>query len=110
MPHDQLKLLIVTRLPFQSPSNDYNRVRLQNISRNGGDPFKEITLPEAILRLKQGWGRLIRTPDDAGAFVMLDGRFIKKNYGKQFQTAFPKQLAIHEMKTKNIGPKIDGFL
>lgn len=110
LPHDQLKLLIVTRLPFQSPSNDYNRVRLQNISRNGGDPFKEITLPEAILRLKQGWGRLIRTPDDAGAFVMLDGRFIKKNYGKQFRTAFPKQLAIHEMKTKNIGPKIDGFL
>ena len=64
LPHDQLQLLIVARLPFQSPDTELNQIRREDAHYNGLDPFSEVLLPEAILRLKQGWGRLIRTPHD----------------------------------------------
>ena len=64
--------------------------RLEQIEGNGGDPFTEYSLPEAILKLRQGVGRLIRTQGDSGIVVILDPRILTKSYGKAFLKALPK--------------------
>ena len=64
--------------------------RLELIEAHGGDPFSEYSLPEAILRLRQGVGRLIRTKQDQGIVVILDNRVLVKSYGKAFLRALPE--------------------
>ena len=64
--------------------------RLEFIEAQGGDPFAEYSLPEAILKLRQGVGRLIRTKQDSGIVVILDPRVLTKNYGRAFLKALPK--------------------
>ena len=64
--------------------------RLELIQANGGDPFSEYSLPEAVLRLRQGVGRLIRTKQDSGIVVILDNRVLTKSYGKAFLHALPE--------------------
>jgi ATP-dependent DNA helicase DinG len=63
--------------------------KLEHIEANGGDPFAEYSLPEAILKLRQGVGRLIRTNKDEGIIVILDNRILNKTYGKAFLRALP---------------------
>jgi ATP-dependent DNA helicase DinG len=64
--------------------------RLEQIEERGGDPFSEYSLPEAILKLRQGVGRLIRTATDEGIVVILDNRIVTKNYGRAFLEALPE--------------------
>lgn len=109
LPAKQLELLIVTRLPFQAPESLYNKVRYERARKKGANPFSDLALPEAIIKLKQGWGRLIRTPNDKGAFVLLDSRFVTKKYGQEFYQAFPSNLNPQIIKTKDITKKLDTF-
>lgn len=88
-PAKLLEMVILTRLPFASPAQPLNAARDAYITAHGGDPFTQSALPEATLRLRQGFGRLIRTSEDRGVFVCLDPRLVTTKYGRQMQHALP---------------------
>lgn len=110
LPEKLLELLVLVRLPFQAPSTLYNQVRYERLKNKNVDPFMALTLPEAILRFKQGFGRLIRTPKDKGAFVLLDPRVLTKRYGKEFIKAFPPELELKPVLTKDLPEAVAKFL
>ncbi len=86
---DALTLVVVTRLPFQNPGHPLTKARMQAITDRGGDPFRDWSLPEAILRFRQGFGRLIRSQQDHGTVVVLDPRARTKAYGRRFLASLP---------------------
>ena len=86
---EALSNVIITRLPFEVPTHPVMEARVKQIKESGGNEFFEFSLPEAILRLKQGFGRLIRTQTDNGIVVILDPRIKTRNYGRQFLDSLP---------------------
>ena len=90
VPGEALSNVIITRLPFAVPDHPLIEAKLELIEGRGGDPFTEYSLPEAILKLRQGVGRLIRTKGDRGIIVILDNRVVTKPYGRAFMQALPK--------------------
>ena len=90
VPGDALSNVIITQLPFAPPDSPATEARCELIRERGGDPFSEYSLPEAILKLRQGVGRLIRTKGDKGIVAILDSRVVKKPYGRAFLNALPK--------------------
>lgn len=84
VPGEALSNLIITRLPFQVPSHPVVQAKMELIEQNGGNSFFEYSLPEAILKFRQGIGRLIRHKSDRGIIAVLDNRIITKSYGKYF--------------------------
>jgi len=86
---DALKNVVITKIPFEVPNHPLTEARHQLITARGGNPFMERSVPEAILRLKQGVGRLIRTKQDTGRIVILDHRILTKSYGRYFLRALP---------------------
>jgi len=96
VPGDALQNVIITRLPFSAPGQPLLEARLDTIRNAGGNPFMEYQVPEAVIRFRQGFGRLIRTQTDTGMVVVLDPRIRSKPYGKKFLEALPPCEVIEE--------------
>ncbi|MEM1158412.1 MAG: helicase C-terminal domain-containing protein [Verrucomicrobiota bacterium] len=89
VPGQALRNVIITKLPFAVPDHPLTEAKMDLIRERNGDPFREYSLPEAILRFRQGVGRLIRTGSDQGQVVLLDSRLMSKSYGKYFIAKLP---------------------
>lgn len=89
-PGETLKVVIITKLPFRVPTEPIVKARMEYCSKNGGNPFMDISIPEAVTRLKQGFGRLMRRKDDWGMVYILDSRVVKKRYGSMFLNSLPQ--------------------
>jgi len=88
-PGASLEVLLIARLPFAVPTDPLLTARSEEIQAQGGDPFRDLALPEAILRFRQGIGRLIRTAEDRGIVIVADPRLARSSYGKRFAATLP---------------------
>jgi ATP-dependent DNA helicase DinG len=86
---DQLSCVIIDRLPFAVPNDPITAARIRAIDEAGGNAFMQYQVPSAVISLKQGFGRLIRSLHDRGLLVLLDNRILKKRYGRVFLNSLP---------------------
>ncbi len=89
-----LRNVIITRLPFDPPDRPLTQARCEAIEQRGGNPFMEDSLPRAVIRFKQGFGRLIRSASDSGRVVVLDPRIVRARYGRAFLAALPEGVRV----------------
>ncbi len=101
IPGESLSCLVMVRLPFVPPDHPIMAAKGEQIERDGGNTFIELALPQAILRFKQGFGRLIRTKSDTGTFFVLDRRITTTFYGKRFITSIPA-IPLYEQPLQNL--------
>ena len=108
VPGRALEQVIIARLPFRVPSEPVLEARAEAIERAGGDPFMAYTVPQAVIRFKQGFGRLIRHKEDRGVVLILDNRVIKRGYGRQFINSLP-DVPIRKAPADEVQLSIRGF-
>jgi ATP-dependent DNA helicase DinG len=101
-PGKSLELVVLTRLPFRVPTDPIMEARAEAIEQRGSKAFWELALPDAILRLRQGFGRLMRRQDDYGAVLILDPRIVRKSYGHFFLDSLPR--------TRMVASSVQGVL
>ena len=89
-PGDTLRYVILTRLPFRMPSDPLEQAKVESMERRGLNPFMDYSLPSAVIRFKQGFGRLIRSKNDYGVVTLLDSRALNKSYGRLFFQSLPR--------------------
>ena len=106
VPGEQLSCVIVDRLPFAVPSDPSVAARVAAIEEDGRNAFAEFQVPQAVLSLKQGFGRLIRTKTDRGVLALLDTRILRMPYGKIFLESLPRYRVTHEIT--EVGRFLDG--
>ncbi|MFZ9683703.1 MAG: ATP-dependent DNA helicase, partial [Cephaloticoccus sp.] len=90
VPGEALAQVIITRLPFDPPTHPITEAKCEHIRDQGGNPFNELTLPDALIKFRQAIGRLIRTTSDRGLITVLDARVLAKAYGRLFLECFPQ--------------------
>jgi len=95
---DQLSCVIIDKLPFASPGDPVVAARIDRLRNRGGNPFADYQVPVAILMLKQGLGRLIRSASDRGILAVLDSRLVEKGYGRRFLESLPPARLVHDAK------------
>lgn len=110
VPGDTLRLLIIVKLPFETPSAPILRARVDNMKKDGDNPFMSIYLPETTIKLKQGIGRLIRSENDKGVVLILDNRILSKSYGRVMLSSLPEGYIPDDTVLENIPDKIERFL
>ena len=98
IPGDALKSVIITKLPFDVPSEPLTEARIEDLKRRSIDPFSHYQIPRAIIQMKQGFGRLIRKQSDTGVVSILDSRMIHRGYGKQFLDSLPSCKVVEDLK------------
>lgn len=109
IPGDSLSCVIIVKLPFAPPNQPVIEARLQKLARQGGNGFQDYQLPQAVIKFKQGFGRLIRDPEDKGTVILLDNRLLEKKYGRKFFNSLP--LAEHFRGSwQQIIPKVKSWL
>jgi ATP-dependent DNA helicase DinG len=91
-----LAVVVIDKLPFAAPEDPLLRARLEGIRRRGGNPFREFQLPQAVLALKQGFGRLIRDREDFGVVALCDPRLRTRGYGALFLASMPPAPVVTE--------------
>jgi ATP-dependent DNA helicase DinG len=101
---EQLSCVIIDKLPFASPADPVVQARIERLRARGGSPFDEYQVPVAVLMLKQGLGRLIRTATDRGILAVLDSRLVQKSYGRRFLVSLPNARLVHDRA------EVEGFL
>ncbi|MFJ8065112.1 ATP-dependent DNA helicase DinG [Psychrobacillus sp. NPDC096426] len=108
VPGDALSVIIMVRLPFSSPDDPLYKKRAELLSVNGQNPFTAYSLPEAVLRFRQGFGRLIRSSNDKGVFIVLDRRIETKSYGSDFLQAIPN-IPIKKVTLENMVLELENW-
>jgi len=98
LPGELLEILIITKLPFSVPTEPVVWAYSKSVDMSGGSSFFDYTVPECVIRFRQGFGRLIRSTLDQGTFIVLDDRVITKGYGKHFSDSIP----VHHEVVENI--------
>ncbi len=109
IPGDSLKVVIICRLPFRVPTDPIVKARMEKIELEGGNPFMELSLPEAAMRLHQGFGRLMRRKSDRGAVFILDPRIVRKSYGKVLLASLPESV-VSIKEEKGLLADLEDFL
>jgi len=89
LPGDALEMLVITKLPFEVPSEPVIQARMEKIEQDGGNSFYQYTVPNAVLKFRQGFGRLIRSREDRGIVLLLDTRIVSTRYGGVFYQSLP---------------------
>jgi ATP-dependent DNA helicase DinG len=89
-PGDVLRVVIICKLPFMVPTDPVIAARMEAVTMRGGNQFMEYMLPEAVIKFKQGFGRLMRRSSDSGVVAVLDSRIVRKAYGKLFVNSLPE--------------------
>ena len=99
-----MSLVIIDKLPFTAPDEPLLKARIEDCRLQGGDPFNDIQIPEAVITLKQGVGRLIRDVTDRGVVIICDNRLVMRPYGETFLRSLP-----HFKRTRDLN-KVVQFL
>lgn len=106
VPGEALSAVIVVRLPFSSPEDPLFKARAAKLTEQGIHPFNGYSLPEAVMRLRQGFGRLIRASSDKGFFILLDRRIETKSYGRRFLESLP-DVPIRKVTLENMVDELE---
>jgi ATP-dependent DNA helicase DinG len=92
LPRDLLEILIISKLPFSVPTEPRVQAYSNMLQQQGRNSFMDFSVPEAVVRFRQGFGRLIRTIEDEGLFIVMDERIVEKRYGSIFSDTIPVQM------------------
>lgn len=103
VPGESLRNVIITRLPFDPPDRPLAEARAERLKEQGKDPFRVDSLPRAVIRFKQGFGRLIRSASDTGQVVVLDPRIVTARYGSLFVKAMPEGVPVEQYEGEPLG-------
>ena len=96
VPGDSLQQVIIVKLPFSVPSDPVFAARAEALEKKGASSFMELSLPEAVIKFRQGIGRLIRRSDDKGVVTVLDRRIFEKRYGMNFLASIPECKKVYQ--------------
>lgn len=109
LPGDLLKYLVMVKLPFPVPGEPLYKAKEELLKSKGLNPFYNLALPEAVIKFRQGFGRLIRSKKDKGLIILFDRRVKNRSYGNQFLNSLPKGCPVTEFKPVEIEEKIDNM-